>query len=50
MKNYHLVLQLHFHLLDVVGLLRLVVGYVAKELVDLVIVGAVVGICAPGFL
>lgn len=49
-KNYRLVLQLHFHLLDVVCLLWLVVGYVAKELVDFVIVCAVVGIGALCFL
>lgn len=49
-KNYRLVLQLHFHLLDVVRLLRLVVGDVAKELVDFVIVCAVVGIGTLCFL
>lgn len=49
-NNYRLVLQLHFHLLDVVGLLRLVVRYVAQELVDFVVVGAVVGIGTFRFL
>lgn len=45
-----MVLQLHFHLLDVVSLLWLIVRYVAQELVDFVVVGAVVGIGAFCFL
>lgn len=43
-------LQLHLHLLDVVGLLGLVAGDVAQELVHLVVVGAVVGVGTFCFL
>lgn len=43
-------LELHLHLLDVVSLLGLVVGDVAQELVQLVVVGAVVGVGTFCFL